>query len=178
MRSSLLVLGLSLALPFAAPAAAGPYVGVGIGTAPTLGDGMPGFAPTSRSGRLELGTRFSAVAVEGGVGGFQLVGARASQYDAVSVNGGAKIFFNLQGPLDAFVRGGLQRTWLSTDSAMADYTGDGFYLGGGVELRLALPLGSTAIWMDYTHHQATLHSETRPLESTAGMWTVGLSVGL
>jgi hypothetical protein len=159
-------------------AQAGPYLGVGIGTAPTLGEGMQGFSPASRSGRLELGQRFGILAIEGGVAGFQLTGARASQYDAISVSGGARVFFNLQGPLDAFVRGGFERDWLTTDSAMADYRGDGTYVGGGAELRLALPLGATSIWIDYTHHQATLASGATQLDASSGMWTVGLSVGL
>jgi Outer membrane protein beta-barrel domain len=159
-------------------ALAGPYLGLGIGTAPTLGEGMQGFAPTSRSGRLELGQRFGALAIEGGVGAFQLTGARASQYDAISLSAGARVFFNLQGPLDAFARGGVERNWLNTDGAMADYRGDGYYVGGGAELRLALPLGSTSIWIDYTRHQATLESGAKQLDASTGMWTVGLSVGL
>jgi hypothetical protein len=160
------------------PAAhAGPYLGLGVGTVPDLGDQMQGFAASSRSGRLMLGQRFSMVAVEGAVGGFQLADARAAEYDAISLSGGGRLSFTLEGPLSLFVRVGLERTWLKADD-MPDYRGDGYYGGLGAELRLALPLGETSVWVDYSRHQATLRSGDREIDADSGMWTAGLSVGI
>lgn len=179
MTSLARCLGLASAvlLAAAAPAAAGPYLGLGVGTAPALGDQMP-FQPSSRSGRLELGQRLGPLAIEGAVAGFELVSARAAEYRSVSLSGGGKLFFNLQGQLDAFVRGGVERTWLTSAGDMTDYSGDGVYYGGGAELRLALPVGATSLWIDYSRHQATLTSGKAEVDGSSGMWTVGLSVGL
>ncbi|HRC58670.1 MAG TPA: hypothetical protein PKU97_22260 [Kofleriaceae bacterium] len=171
-------LALSSLLVVAAPAAAGPYLGLGVGTAPALGEQMQTFAPASRSGRLELGQRLGPLAIEGAVGGFELVTARAQEVRSVSLSGGGKLFFNLQGQLDAFLRGGVERTWITAAADASGYSGDGVYLGGGAELRLALPVGATSLWIDYSRHQSTLRSGTAELEASLGMWTVGLSVGL
>jgi hypothetical protein len=166
------------------PAAAGPYLGLGIGTAPSLGDGMASFTSASRSGRLLLGQRLGPLAVEGAVAGFRLQGpvTRSApdglDYESVSLSGGARLFINLQGPLDAFARGGVERTWLSTSAAAPSYRGDGMYYGAGVEMSLSLPLGSTALWLDYTRHQSTLTGNSDEIESSSGVWTVGLSVGI
>jgi hypothetical protein len=162
----------------ATAAHAGPYLGLGVGTAPDMSDEMQGFTPSSRSGRLMLGQRFSVVAVEGAVGGFQLAGgARDAQYDAISLSGGGRLNFTLEGPLALFARGGLERTWLKADD-MPDYRGDGYYGGLGAELRLALPLGETSVWIDYSRHRATLRSGDSEIDADNGVWTVGLSVGI
>jgi hypothetical protein len=172
--SSLVVATVALA---AGAAHAGPYLGLGVGTAPDMSGEMQGFAASSRSGRLMLGQRFSAVAVEGAVGGFQLANARDVEYDAISVSGGGRLHVTLEGPLSLFARAGLERTWLEADD-MPDYRGDGYYGGLGAELRLALPLGETSVWVDYSRHQATLRSGDREIDAASGMWTVGLSVGI
>lgn len=147
---------------------AGTYLSLGVGSVPDLGDEMQGFQAASRSGRLELGQRFSMVAFEGGVGGYQLADARAAEYDAVSVNGGGKLFFTLSGPLAMLARGGVERTWLRTDGA-SGYQGNGYYAGVGAELRLALPLGETSVWIDYSVHRATLSDGARQLDGDSGM---------
>lgn len=166
----------SFLLACAAPAAAGTYLGLGIGTAPSLGESMSTLEPASRSARLTLGQRLGPLSLEGGAGGYELA-ATAGEARSVSVSGGGKISFELQGQLEAFVRAGVERTWLSGD-AMSTLSGDGVYFGGGAELRLALPLGSTSIWVDYSRHQATLRNERTELEARTGVWTLGLSVGL
>lgn len=156
---------------------AGPYLSLGLGSEPDLADEMQGFQAESRSGRLELGQRFSILAVEGGVGGYQLSDVRATEYDAVSVNGGGKLFFTLAGPLAMLARGGVERTWLRADD-FDDYSGNGYYAGVGAELRLALPLGQTSVWLDYSVHRATLSNGADEMDADSGMWTAGLSVGI
>jgi hypothetical protein len=165
------------AVTAAAPAAAGPYLSLGLGSQPDLADEMQGFEAASRSGRLELGQRFSIAAVEGGLGGYRLTTLGAAEYDAVSVSGGGKLFFTLSGPLGLLARGGVERTWLRGDGA-ADYSGNGYYAGVGAELRLALPLGDTSVWVDYSVHRATLRSGSDELKADSGMWTAGLSIGI
>lgn len=172
-----LVLACSVVTASVAPAAAGTYLGLGIGTAPSLGESMQTLEPASRSARLTLGQRLGPLSLEGGAGGYELASATSAQARSVSASAGGKLSFVLQGQLEAFVRGGVERTWLSGD-AMSTLSGDGVYYGGGAELRLALPLGSTSLWVDYSRHQATLRNERTELDASAGVWTVGLSVGL
>jgi hypothetical protein len=179
MKSSVLLCATSTLALAAAPAHAGGYLSLGVGTTPELDAGSRSLEAASRSGRLELGQRVAWFAVEGAVGGFQLGDTRAMTYDVVAASAGAKIFVNLQGPLDAFVRGGGERTWLIPDGdALETYRGDGGYAGVGVELRLALPLGSTALWMDYTVHRAALRNSDGEIDGDHGRWTLGVSIGL
>ncbi len=166
-----------LLLLAASPAAAGTYLGLGIGTAPSVGESMSTLEPASRSARLTLGQRLGPLSLEGGAGGYELASATDAEARSVSVSGGGKVSFELQGQLEAFVRAGVERTWLSGDG-MSTLSGDGVYFGGGAELRLALPLGSTSVWVDYSRHQATLRNERTELEARTGVWTLGLSVGL
>ncbi len=178
MRAIAGLLGLcTLAVP-GARAVAGPYLGLGVGTAPTLGDSMQPLEPTSRCGLVGLGQRLGPLALEAGLSGYELQRATAEQGRSLSAFGGGKLYVELEGQLEAFARGGVERTWLSGSGAMADYQGDGAYVGIGAELRLALPLGQTSLWVDYTRHQATLRAGVAELDASAGRWTVGLSIGL
>ncbi len=161
----------------ASEASAGPYLGLGIGTSPNLHDDGQGLSADSRSGRLELGQRFSIVAVEGAVGGYQLADAADSEYNAVSVSGGGRVHLPLQGPLSLFARAGVERTWLRVAN-MEDYDGNGYYGGLGAELRLALPLGETAVWVDYSQHRVTLDNGGDEIDGDTSMWTAGISVGI
>lgn len=161
----------------AAVAYAGPYLGLGVGTSPDLSEEMQGFAAASRSGRLTLGQRFSIFSVEGAVGGYQLASPSDVKYDSISVSGGGRLSLTLEGPLAVFARAGVERTWLRAD-VMPDYQGNGVYGGIGAELSLALPLGETSIWVDYSRHRATLYSGDAELDAEHGLWTAGLSVGL
>lgn len=172
-----LVLACGVLMGTAAPAAAGTYLGLGVGTAPSLGESMQTLEPASRSARLTLGQRLGPLSLEGGAGGYDLASTTAAEARSVSVSAGGKLSFTLQGQLEAFVRGGVERTWLSGEG-MSTLSGDGVYFGGGAELRLALPLGSTSLWVDYSRHQATLRNERTELEAQTGIWTLGLSVGL
>lgn len=156
---------------------AGPYLGLGVGTSPDLRGEMQGFSAASRSGRLTLGQRFSILSVEGAVGGYQLANPADVKYDSISVSGGGRLSLTLEGPLAVFARAGVERTWLRAD-VMPDYQGNGVYGGIGAELSLALPLGETSIWVDYSRHRATLHSGDAELDTEHGLWTAGLSVGL
>ena len=161
----------------ATAAYAGPYLGLGVGTSPDLSDEMQGFAAASRSGRLTLGQRFSILSVEGAVAGYQLASPSDVKYDSISVSGGGRLSLTLEGPLAVFARAGVERTWLRAD-VMSDYQGNGVYGGIGAELSLALPLGETSIWVDYSRHRATLYSGDAELDAEHGLWTAGLSVGL
>lgn len=159
-----------------APAHAGPYLGLGIGTAHLRDDGQ-GLSSSSASGRLELGQRFSILAVEGALNGYQLSDDFDSEYNALSASGGGRVHLPLTGPLSVFARAGVERTWLRVDN-MADYDGNGYYGGLGAELRLALPLGETAVWIDYTQHRVTLDNGGDEIDGDTSMWTPGISVGL
>ncbi len=165
-------------LAAAAPAAAGPFLGLGLGTVPTLRDEGQGLTADSRSGRLELGHRFlNLVAVEGAVGGFQLADRAGAEYDAITFSGGGRVFLPLSGPLALFGRAGVEHTWVRAQT-MDDYRGNGTYVGLGAELRLALPLGETSVWVDYSLHRATLDNGAAELDAGSRMWTAGLSVGI
>jgi hypothetical protein len=173
MRSLLVV---SMIAAAGSIASAGPYIGIGIGTGPSVSnDKVPNAGEQSRSGRLLLGYSFrlpvGRLSIEGEANRFDLE-LDANPLSSTMAGAGLKYSFPLGSGFEVFGRGGLQRTWLSGDTYSG--SGDGYYLGAGFELRIPV-FGS--VFVDYERQSATINSSINYDES-AGMFTLGATVNL
>ncbi|HEY3805408.1 MAG TPA: outer membrane beta-barrel protein [Kofleriaceae bacterium] len=175
MRSLLVV---SMIAAAGSIASAGPYIGIGIGTGPSLSNNtIASPEQTSRSGRLLLGYSFHVpvgrLSIEGEANTFDL-DLNGVPMSSTMGGFGLKYSFPLGSGFEVFGRGGLQRTWLSNGVYAGD--GDGYYLGAGFELRIPI-FGS--VFVDYERQAATIDSSTSTTyDESAGMFTLGATVNL
>jgi opacity protein-like surface antigen len=164
-------------------AAAGTYLGLGIGTGPAINDSADRLHPDGRSGRLLVGTRFGQVSAEGSIGRYGLAfdqsGGILPFGTAYQASAALKVSLPLGNNFEAFGRGGLQHTWLSAKSSELDSSGNGYLLGAGFEYRLNLVLGQGSIFVDYQYNKTKLENDHIPFgDTSARMWTLGLTVGI
>lgn len=168
-------------------ASAGGYIGLGIGTGPSLSRDGKNVAITSneiksdgRSARLIGGFRFGRFAVEAALGGFDAatqLQTDGSFYESriyqVSLSG--KYNLPLSDGFEAFGRLGVQRTSFSMEDSRFDADGTGLMLGAGIEYRVKAT--GISVWMDYQYGRATLDGELIAGELSARMWTLGATIG-
>jgi hypothetical protein len=160
---------------------AGPYLGVGIGTNANLGGDRSQFTDDGgRSGRLMVGQKFGRFSIEGLGTRYGLLN-QGEGYDGTSLGVAGKLNFPLGNNFEVFGRAGLQRTWLSPNRGqLASFDGNGYLVGGGFEYHLDLSMiGGGAIFVDYTRNSSGLTSDAgRQLNSTASMWTLGITLAI
>lgn len=176
---------IALAAPTSADA--GGYIGLGIGTNAKLhGDLAAHFdSSDTSSARLTIGSRTGPLALEGSIYGTELrsVTARVAGSDTsmVSAEIGLKYYFNLQGRLEAYLGGGLNKSWINDENqAVMDegFSGSGYSASVGLQYSLRAVLTQASVWLDYTHSEALLvHSSRADLEGGARTLSIGLSVG-
>jgi opacity protein-like surface antigen len=157
---------------------AGGYLGLGVGTAPSVGDDL--FEANGRSAKILGGMRWAQFSVEGSVGGFALGQPNSrAELDAYQAQASAKLSLPLGSGFEAFGRAGLQHAWLTSDNTANDMDGNGYLLGAGFEYRLNLGIGSGSIFVDYTYAKANLTGErSQQLDLSTRMWTLGITVGI
>ncbi len=167
-----------------ASAAAGGYLSVGLGTAPTFNDelGATFSGEGHSSGRVMIGQRFGRLALEAGLGGYGLHGVRGDTVDvvdgrAVTASVSAKLHIPLGDRATAYLRGGLGRTWVSSDAAM-DFEGDGYHGGAGLEYSLDLALTQASLWVEVRRDLHELDRMGAQYDGSADTLSVGLSFGL
>lgn len=134
-----------------------------------------------RSGRLLLGIRFSRLAIEGSAGRFGMVVNDSQAFNSTMLGAGLKYSHPLGDNFEAFARGGLQRSYVTSDMGESSYdaSGDGYYLGGGIEYRLNLLVAGGSIFLDYQYAKADLGSDAvQEFEASNRMWTIGLTLSL
>lgn len=182
LRSATLTLAVLGTL--AATASAGGYVGLGVSAGASMhGDLNMYSADNESGGKLLLGQRFGRLAIEASLGGTDLhmVGGAPTTHQAAALGVDLKYHFDLSGNLEAYVRGGLHRTWLGeTAGEGAALDGRGHTLGGGLAYRLNLGfIGESSLWADYSHQEVSLLSDAgATAQGASRMITVGLSIGL
>lgn len=182
MRS---LLAAALVAAAASTASAGPYLGLGIGTAASghVGnDASSQMDDGNRSGKFIAGYRIGkvsigTVSVEGSATRFSQMYRNAAN-DGTSLAVAAKYSVPLGNNFEAFGRAGLQRSSLST--ALGDLSGNGWLLSAGFEYRIEGVLSGASLFVDYTHNQATYDSgpHTPALDSSASMWMAGATLSL
>lgn len=177
----------ALVLAISSSAYAGGYLAVGVGSDADIGGDLGGMysAKGSDHGRLAIGQRTGPLAIEASIFGTGLapVTGADGDYSAISLGVDLKYYFNLTGPIEAYGRGGLTKTWLGADGSGtfgSDMSGRGYALGAGLQYTFRwLPLGEAAVWVDYTHHSVSLHdSDLAVVDGNVKLLTVGLSIGL
>lgn len=179
MKSATLIAAiLAVTLGSAASASAGGYLGMALGTQPSANDELKTVAkPFGRSLRGLAGLRFANVSLEAALNGFDVSTQRGDQ-TVYQGSVGLKLNIPIGSGLEGFVRGGIERTWLSLGDSTFDFTGDGFLIGGGFEYRLNAILADASIFVDYTYHKSTLDNDRGSVDATSGMWGLGVTVGL
>lgn len=166
---------------------AGTYVGLGIGTAASgsaeRSDGidMGSVDGYERSGRLLLGSRLGKLSIEGQGSRFNArLSTQTNDYEATQLGVGLKLGIPIGNSFEIFGRGGVQRTWLSSqDDSTMDAVGNGWLAGAGVEYRLDLGVTAASLFLDYQRSSTGLTSERMiEFDVGAGMWTLGMTVSL
>lgn len=175
MTRALLVLGL-IATPAAAHA--GGYVSAGIGGAPELGGELHNLSGEGHnSGRLALGHGAGPFAVELGVTGYGVTGTMPGggsvDGEALSASLSGKLSGGLVGSLDAFLRAGLQRTWINT-TEMDDLDGQGYVLGVGLDYAFAF----AALWLELDREYLDLAQGAGQFRGTADTLMAGVRIGI
>ena len=164
----------------ATAASAAPYFGLGIGSSADLNGNLSQFSDDGRSYRLFGGYRFiKYLSLEAAVTRFGEVN-HSAPYDATSVAAVAKGSLPLGSGFEAFVRLGLQHTWLSTDSQFNSFDGTGYLLGAGFEYRFHTPIGGASVFADYQRLDAGMTSSQNPkaVDQSSGLWTLGVTLSL
>jgi len=161
------------------PASAGVYLGLGLGTKPMVDDAMENVGtPSSQSLRGLVGARLANVSLEGAVNGFGMATQRSGGHTVYQASAALKLSIPIVSQLEAFGRGGLERTWLNMGEDQANLRGDGFLAGVGLELRLNLVVASLSVFADYTVHRTSLESTLDKFDSTLQMVGVGVTMGI
>ena len=161
----------------ASAASAGTYLGLGVGTSADLGGGMGRFTTDNgRSDRLIVGYRFGRLSIDGSGTRFGLL--NQGRYDGTELAAALKLDVPVAGQLGVFARGGVERTWLSSQSTQPSLSGDGYILGAGLEYRLDLLLGAGSIFLDYNRSDTNYQVDNtmQKVDGTTSMWTLGLTL--
>jgi hypothetical protein len=156
-------------------ASAETYLSIGVGRQATV-DGSIEMANGDGhliGGRLMLGDRFGSLAVEGGVFGTQL---HDTDTDNRLLSAGIelKYLIGLFPQVEGYAKAGANYSWLQASGAGTLDSGEGYLLGGGLQISLSPASGRTALWLDYTHHGVNLDLGSGAISSV----TAGLSFGL
>jgi hypothetical protein len=177
MRSLLAVAFVAAA---ASTASAGTYLGLGIGTAASghVGDDASSqMSDGNRTGKFLVGYRFGRLSVEGAATRYSQL-YRNSVHDGTSLAAALKYSLPLGDNFEAFGRGGLQRSSLST--ANGDLSGNGWLLSAGFEYRIDGVLAGASLFVDYTHNQTTYAGDPHSpsLDASASMWMLGATLAI
>jgi|GEM_PF-3262016 len=168
-------------------ASADTYVSLGVGAPARVDGSLESRVVDDRSeigsARLALGTRVGPVAVEARLFGSDL-SADGLNLASASAGLGAKYFVPLGGGFEIYGGAGISRTWLVTEDSgdpMHGSSGVGIDYGGGLQFRFApLPIGSAAIWLDFTRQELDVSSsaDMPDIDGQLDMVMIGLSIGL
>jgi len=180
------VLAVALVAVTGTVASAGTYLGLGIGTSPSMSSNdamMPVQGNGDRSGKLLVGYRFGRLSIEGAA---SRAGVLVSQYDyqsdATVLSAAAKYSFPLGDNFEAFLRGGLVHESFSTVEAAHDgdsASGNGWLIGGGFEYRLNAVIAGGSLFVDYEHTSLSLtNNDMTQFDASSGVWMAGVTLSL
>lgn len=174
-------------------AAAGGYIGLGIGTGPAGSVEFHDSAGNAddrdltadgRSYRFLGGMRFGRIAVEGALGKMNMRlsdSALGQPFDTYQLHAVGKYHLPLGDGFEVFGKLGLQKTWFnnSADRTDLDASGTGVVLGAGVQYRLtAAGIDAASLFIDYQYSRADTKGEIFDWGGTSlRMWTLGATIG-
>ena len=178
MKTALLVATGLMAI--STTASAGGYLGLALGTQPAVNDEMATdvAAPSGRSLRVLIGSRFGNFSIEGALNGFGVIAPSRGEKTLYQVSGALKLNLPLGNNFEGFGRVGLERTWLNVDDDRYNWAGNGFLVGAGFEYRLDAVLTNGSVFVDYNVHHATLEDTRDKRDATERIWALGFSVGI
>jgi hypothetical protein len=182
MKRALLVTAILAASTQAA--SAGTYLGLGIGPGANVGGTDGHVDEGGRSMRLLGGYKLSVLsgrlAIEGALSfqGLTFKDNGGPEYDGRQLGVYGKYNHPLGSDFEVFGKLGVHRTWFSSEVDAYAVAGQGFLVGVGAEYRLTAILASASVWVDYTHHMATLDGDRYSWDAGVGMWMLGFSIGL
>ncbi|MCW5804439.1 MAG: outer membrane beta-barrel protein [Deltaproteobacteria bacterium] len=162
-------------------AEAGGYLGLGVGTSPSINsEHDTRFTTNGRSAKLLGGMRWGQWSVEGAVGGVELSLFSNSRavLDLYQAQLAGRFSLPLGSGFEAYGRAGVQHAWLSSDNPMIDMQGSGLLVGAGFEYRINLAVGSGSIFVDYTYAKSNLEGHQNTYDLNTRMWTLGITVGI
>jgi hypothetical protein len=160
------------------PTASAGYLGLALGTKPSIDDDLGASAtPLGRSLRGLVGIRFGNLSVEGALNGFT-VDVGDFDRNMYQLSAALKLSLPLGNGFEGFGRVGLERTWLSYDDERYDLSGDGFLFGAGFEYRLNAVVSNASLFVDYSIHRATLSNTRGEVDATSRMWGLGFTIGI
>ena len=170
-------------------AAAGTYVGLGIGTN-AVSESTDRLVEDGRSARLVVGyslrpMKYGTISIEGALDGYGLgLNDRTSvvEIDAFQISAAGKFNLPLADHFEAFGRLGLGHTTASAANAIYDTSGTGFLFGAGIEYRFAIGIGTGAsVTLDYQLNKVTLSGDRFQGASAFNIlerqWTIGAAIG-
>lgn len=177
MNRALLVMAVLMMSSTAA--SAGGYLGLGIGPEANVNGTDGHFDGDGRSYRLLGGIRFSRLSFEASLTGQDvlMMDNGGGEYASKQLALAGKYSLPLGSHFEAFGKVGVHRTWLSGGSVY-DVSGGGWLLGGGFEYRLNALITGASLFVDYTHHAATLDGDVYSFEAGVGMWMLGFTIGI
>lgn len=155
------------------------YVSLGIGKSDLGGALSDNFNDTDAGAyRLSVGQQFGNWALEASLFGSDFIAGSGLETNSstLSVGVGLKYHFWHTGPLSAYGKGGLTKTWLRADDF--DHEGTGFDLALGLDLGVKLPFAQMSLFAELGHQQTELRSlNDSDLDSSIRTAMVGVSVG-
>jgi Outer membrane protein beta-barrel domain len=180
MKSALLLAAGLLAISaISTTAAAGGYLGLGLGTQPGVNDEMDTkAAPVGRSLRGIGGLRFGKFSIEGALNGFGVIVPNFGDKNVYQLSVAGKLNLPLGNNFEGFGRAGVERTWLGLDDERYDFAGNGFLVGAGFEYRLNALISNASIFVDYTIHHASLENTRSTVDETSRIWGLGFTIGI
>lgn len=165
------------------------YIGFGVGSGAKVSGPLERIiqADDQPNGRLFIGQRISALAVEASLFGTGL----ATDAESLVVNGpsqtlslGAslKYHFPLALGLDVFVRGGIHKTWIGRDTIRNQLEfeegGNGFHYGGGLQYKFPTPLLHFALHAEIVNQRLSTDDPSGvELDGDITSWNIGASIG-
>jgi len=167
-------------------ASAETYIGVAVGTAPSISNDSVPNQNDGRSGRLFVGQgfglRYGTLAIEGEANRFGLL-LKGDPYNSTMLGVAAKYSFPLSDGFSIFGRLGFERTWLSSNAPSNAFegSGNGWLFGLGAEYRI-IPLVS--VFVDYERQSATISApnagagDNFEFGQAAGMFSLGVTFHL
>ena len=165
------------------------YIGFGVGAGAKVSGPLDRVlnADGEPNGRLFIGQRISALAIEASVFGTGI----ATDLEGLVANGpsrtlslGAslKYHFPLALGLDVFVRGGIHKTWLGREDIRGnvefDEGGNGFHYGGGLQYKFPTPILHFALHAEVINQRLSLEDPSGlDVDGDITSWNLGASIG-
>jgi hypothetical protein len=173
-------------------AAAGGYIGIGIGPAASIAttggtdlatsSELPDAAGDGRSARLIGGYRFGRISVEAAAGRFGVFmpyTPNGQTFTATQLQLSGKYNHPIGNDFELFGRLGMQKMSFDNDGTRSDFNveGSGVVVGAGVDYHLSVGIAGADVFLEYQYARADVSGDRLDWGAThVGMWTLGATI--